>query len=44
MRTSVQIRLEKMIDNAGARDLIFPQKPAPEEAEAEDVFSVQKYS
>jgi phage terminase large subunit GpA-like protein len=25
MRTSVQIRIEKMIDNAGARDLIFPQ-------------------
>jgi phage terminase large subunit GpA-like protein len=25
MRTSVQIKIEKMIDNAGARDLIFPQ-------------------
>jgi phage terminase large subunit GpA-like protein len=25
MRTSVQIRIEKMIDNAGARDLIFAQ-------------------
>jgi phage terminase large subunit GpA-like protein len=25
MRTSVQVRIEKMIDNAGARDLIFPQ-------------------
>jgi phage terminase large subunit GpA-like protein len=24
-RTSVQIKIEKMIDNAGARDLIFPQ-------------------
>jgi phage terminase large subunit GpA-like protein len=25
IRTSVQIRIEKMIDNAGARDLLFPQ-------------------
>jgi phage terminase large subunit GpA-like protein len=25
MRTSVQVRIEKMIDNAGARDLIFSQ-------------------